>query len=70
MFQLAFSALFCFMHFYFVLYNLQLAALPPVEAVVESLESAGVTYTMFDNVSIEPTDERCVPICVLFEVSN
>jgi hydroxyacid-oxoacid transhydrogenase len=34
-----------------------LAALPPVKVVVESLEKAGVPYTLFDNVSIEPTNE-------------
>ena len=39
--------------------HVQLAALPPVKVVVESLEKAGVPYTLFDNVSIEPTNERC-----------
>jgi hydroxyacid-oxoacid transhydrogenase len=35
-----------------------LALLPPVKAAVESLQKAKVTFTIFDNVSIEPTDER------------
>ena len=40
----------------------QLIKLPPVKAVMESLQKAGVTYTVFDNVAIEPTNERLVPL--------
>ena len=35
----------------------QLAALPPVAHVLESLERAGVAFEVFDRVRVEPTDE-------------
>ena len=37
---------------------------------MESLEKAGVAYTLFDDVSIEPTDERygCMKISILLSV--
>ena len=31
--------------------------LPPVQTVVESLEASGITFTLFDRVRVEPTDE-------------
>jgi len=31
--------------------------LPPVQAVLESLESSGITFALFDRVRVEPTDE-------------
>ena len=31
--------------------------LPPVQAVVESLEANGIAFTLFDRVRVEPTDE-------------
>lgn len=34
-----------------------LRSLPPVAAALESLETAGVRYTLFDRVRVEPTDE-------------
>jgi hydroxyacid-oxoacid transhydrogenase len=34
-----------------------MAGLPPAQAVLESLERAGVRFTLFDRVRIEPTDE-------------
>ena len=40
-----------------VVTDANLAKLPPVATVVESLESEGVAYTLFDRVRIEPTDE-------------
>src|SRR5580658_3100969 len=33
------------------------ARLAPVQTVLESLESAGVEYTLYDRVRVEPTDE-------------
>lgn len=35
-----------------------LAQLPPMKAVVESLTKAKVNYTVYDNVRVEPTNER------------
>jgi hydroxyacid-oxoacid transhydrogenase len=34
-----------------------LAGMAPVETVLESLESAGVSFTLYDRVRVEPTDE-------------
>ena len=38
----------------------KLANLPPVKQAVESLENNDVSYQVFDDVRIEPTDERFV----------
>src|SRR5580700_8611533 len=34
-----------------------LARMAPVQTVLESLDSAGVSYTLYDRVRVEPTDE-------------
>lgn len=44
----------------FVCIYTQLSKLPPLHAVLESLHKAGVTFTIFDGVEIEPTNERLV----------
>lgn len=36
----------------------QLARLPPLQATLDSLHSTSVQYSVYDNVSIEPTNER------------
>lgn len=36
----------------------QLAKLPPLKATLDSLHSSSVQYSVYDNVSIEPTNER------------
>ncbi|TNN23681.1 Hydroxyacid-oxoacid transhydrogenase, mitochondrial [Liparis tanakae] len=41
-----------------VMTDRNLARLPPVKAVLESLASAGVQYQVYDNVRVEPTDTR------------
>ena len=38
----------------------QLSNLPPVKQAVESLEGNDVNYQVFDDVRIEPTDDRLV----------
>ena len=40
-----------------VLTDSNIAKLPPVTRVLESLESAGVGFSLFDRVRVEPTDE-------------
>ena len=40
-----------------VLTDRVVARLPPVEAVLESLEAAGIEATLYDRVRVEPTDE-------------
>ena len=35
-----------------------LASLPPMKAVLESLDKAKVNFTVFDDVRVEPTDAR------------
>lgn len=44
----------------FVFLSVQLVSLPPVAAVLDSLHANGVNYSVYDNVSIEPTDARQV----------
>src|ERR1044071_500053 len=39
-----------------VLTDLVLSVLPPVEAVLESLETNGISFALYDRVRIEPTD--------------
>ena len=39
------------------------AKLPPLAAALDSLSEAGVTYSVFEDISIEPTNERLVFIC-------
>ena len=34
-----------------------LARMAPVQTVLESLDSAGVSFTLYDRVRVEPTDE-------------
>ena len=36
----------------------QLVTLSPVEAVLDSLHANGVSFSVYDNVSVEPTDDR------------
>lgn len=36
----------------------QLARLPPVAAVLQSLDENRVKYKVYDNVRVEPTDAR------------
>lgn len=40
------------------LHLIQVARLPPLEAVLESIVAAEVQYSVYDSVSIEPTDSR------------
>jgi hydroxyacid-oxoacid transhydrogenase len=40
-----------------VLSDPTVSRLPPVQAVLESLESSGIAFTLFDRVRVEPTDE-------------
>ena len=40
--------------------HVQLASLPPLKAVLDSLHNMQVSFTVYDNVSIEPTNERLV----------
>jgi hydroxyacid-oxoacid transhydrogenase len=40
-----------------VLSDTTVSRLPPVQAVLESLESSGIAFTLFDRVRVEPTDE-------------
>lgn len=35
-----------------------LAQLPPMKATVDALTKAGVNFTVYDDVRVEPTDER------------
>ena len=43
----------------FIVYQLlQIVQLPPMKTVLESIHLAGVNYSVFDEVSIEPTDTR------------
>jgi len=40
-----------------VLTDAHLARLPPLQTALESLEDSGISYTLFDRVRVEPTDE-------------
>jgi len=40
-----------------VLSDTTVSRLPPVQAVLESLESSGIAFALFDHVRVEPTDE-------------
>lgn len=42
------------------IFPLQLSELPPVKEAIESLETHGINYDVFDRVRIEPTDSRQV----------
>src|SRR5580658_6160363 len=44
-------------HNVLVLTDPGLARMAPVQTVLESLESAGVSFTLYDRVRVEPTDE-------------
>ena len=41
-----------------MLHFLQLVKLPPVYAVLDSLHANNVTYELYEDVVIEPTNER------------
>jgi len=43
--------------------------LPPVQTVVESLEASGITFTLFDRVRVEPTDESFLE-AIAFAAAN
>jgi hydroxyacid-oxoacid transhydrogenase len=43
--------------------------LPPVQTVVESLEASGITFTLFDRVRVEPTDESFLE-AIAFATAN
>ena len=36
----------------------QIAALPTMKTVLDSLHAANINYEVYDNVRVEPTDER------------
>lgn len=45
-------------YIYFVCGIFQLSSLPPVKAALDSLQANGATFSVFDDVSIEPTNIR------------
>ena len=47
-----------FTAFFVVVFFFKLVNLPPVKEAIESLESNGVNYELYDKVRIEPTDTR------------
>lgn len=40
--------------------------LPSMRMVLDSLTKNGINFSVFDDVRVEPTDQRCVKLCIFF----